>query len=46
MWFLENVELIDGRFVDKARGDPETATRLGQDEQLSEADRDVIVRPD
>jgi hypothetical protein len=41
MWFLENVERIDRRFVDQARrdirGDPEAATGLGQDEQLNEA---------
>jgi hypothetical protein len=57
MWFLENVEPIDRRFVDQARRDPEAATGLRQDKQLSEADtgspeldapadRDVIVRPD
>jgi hypothetical protein len=42
MWFLENVERIDRRFVDEARGDvrgdPEAATGLRQDEQLNEVD--------
>jgi hypothetical protein len=57
MWFRENVERIDRRFVDKARGDSDAATGLRQDKQLSEADlgspaldapadRDVIVPPD
>jgi hypothetical protein len=42
MSFLENVERIDRRFVDEARGDirgdPGAATGLGQDEQPNEAD--------